>query len=110
MFLVNEGEDDMLKFDHNRATAQVRELRAIADEMERSRILDNAIEKVRSSWEGKVSNDFQRKCSELSGLIKREIANIRNIAASLEKSAKAIADAEKKAQDVLNTNTVRNTK
>jgi len=99
----------MLKFDYNRAKAQVRELRAIADEMEKNKALENAIGKVKSAWEGKVSNDFQRKCSELAGLVRKEVANIRNIANSLEQSAKAIADAEKKAQEVLNTNTVRNT-
>ena len=99
----------MLKFDYNRATAQVRELRAIADEMERNKALENAINKVKRAWEGKVSNDFQRKCMELAELVRKEVANIRNIANSLEQSAKAIAEAEKKAQDVLNTNTVRNT-
>jgi uncharacterized protein YukE len=108
MFSASEGDEDMLKFDHNRAMAQVRELRAIADEMERNKTLENAVEKVRRAWEGKVSNDFRRKCTELAELVKREITNIRNIANSLEQSAKAIADAEKKAQDVLSTNTVRN--
>ena len=109
MFLANEEEEYMLKFDYNRATAQVRELRAIADEMERSKVLENAIEKVKRAWEGKVSNDFRRKCMELADLVRKEVANIRNIANSLEQSAKAIAEAEKKAQDVINTNTVRNT-
>jgi len=99
----------MLKFDHNRAMAQVRELRAIADEMERNKTLDNAIEKLRRAWEGKVSDDFRRKCLELAELVRKEVTNIRSIATALEQSAKAIADAEKKAQDVLSTNTVRNT-
>ena len=109
MFLANEGEEDMLKFDYDRAMAQARELRAIADEMERSKALENAIEKVKMSWEGKVSNDFQRKCRELANLIKKEITNIRKIATSLEQSSKAISEAEKKAQDVIKNNTVRNT-
>jgi uncharacterized protein YukE len=99
----------MLKFDHSRAKAQVQELRAIADEMERNKTLDNATEKLRRAWEGKVSDDFRRKCLELAELVRKEVTNIRNIATALEQSAKTIADAEKKAQNVLNTNTVRNT-
>jgi len=97
----------MLKFDYNKAIAQVRELRAIADDMERNKSLANAIEKIKGSWEGKASNDFQKKCNELAVLIKKEVANIRSIADNLEKSAKSVAEAERKAQEILDTNTVR---
>jgi len=98
----------MLRFDYNRAKAQVRELRAIADDMERNKALANAVDKVRSSWEGKVSNDFQQKCTQLADLVKREVANIRSIANALEKSANKIAEAERRAQETINTDTVRN--
>jgi len=98
----------MLSFDYNKAMAQVRELRAIADEMEKNKKLENAIEKLRTAWEGQASNDFREKCRQLAELIRNEVKNIRDIANGLEKSAKAIADAEKEAQSVLSTNTVRN--
>ena len=97
----------MLKFDYNKAKAQVRELRAIADDMERNKSLSNAIEKIKGSWEGRASTDFQNKCNELAILIKKEITNIRNIANDLEKSANAIAEAERKAQETLDNNTIR---
>ena len=51
----------MLSFDYNKAMAQVRELRAIADEMEKNKKLENAIEKLRTAWEGQASNDFREK-------------------------------------------------
>jgi uncharacterized protein YukE len=97
----------MLKFDYNKAKAQVQELRAIADDMEQNKTLASAIEKVNGSWEGEVSKNFLQKCSLLTDLIKKEIINIRAVANSLETSAKAIADAEKKAEEALTTNTVR---
>lgn len=97
----------MLKFDYNKAMTQVRELRVIADEMSRDRTLENAINKVKASWEGSTSKTFQGKCEQLSGLIQKEVANIRSIATSLERTAKAIAEAERKAIETLTTNTVR---
>jgi len=97
----------MLKFDYNKAKAQVRELRAIADDMEKNKSLTNAIDKIKGSWEGKASNDFQAKCNDLASLIKNEVANIRSIANSLEQSANAIANAEREAQETINNNTIR---
>ena len=98
----------MLRFDYSRAKAQVRELRAIADDMERNKALANAVDKLKSSWEGRVSNNFQQKCAQLADLVKKEVTNIRNIANALEKSANEIAEAERRAQEALNTDTVRN--
>jgi len=98
----------MLSFDYNRAMAQVRELRAIADEMERNKKLDNAMEKLKTAWEGQASNDFRVKCENLAELIRNEVKNIRDIANGLERSAKAISDAEKEAQNVLANDSVRN--
>ena len=99
----------MLNFDYNRAMSQVRELRAIADEMEKNKKLSNAMDKLKTAWEGQASKDFQKKCEDLAQLIRNEVKNIRDIANGLEKSAKAISEAEKEAQAVLNNNTVRNT-
>ena len=99
----------MLQFDYDKAKMQVRELRSIADDMEKNKSLASAIEKIKSSWEGKASSDFQLKCNELANLIKSEVVNIRNIADSLEQSANAIAKAEREAQDAINTDTIRST-
>ena len=97
----------MLKFDYTKAMTHVRELRAIADGMEKNTKLSEAMEKVKAGWEGQSSNDFQNKIIQLEDLIRAEVKNIRDIANGLEVSAKAIADAEKAAQDTLTTNTVR---
>ena len=86
----------MQKLDLNRVMVQVRELREIADEMSRNRSLSNAMSRVRTSWEGQTSNQFQRKCDDIAVLINNEITNIRAIANSLESNARAIADAEKR--------------
>jgi len=97
----------MLKFDYIKTMAQVRELRAIADEMDRNRKLQEAIDKVKAGWEGQTSVEFQKKCNELVTLIKNEVASIRLIADNLQASAIKIAAAEKEAQDIINTNTIR---
>jgi len=98
----------MLNFDYNKAMSHVRELRAIADGMEKNTKLAEASEKVKAAWEGQSSNDFQKKIAQLSELVKNEVTNIRDIANCLEKSAAAIVEAEKAAQEVLSTNTIRN--
>ena len=99
----------MLNFNYTKAMAQVQELRDIADAMEKNSKLSEAMDKVKTAWEGQSSQDFQNKISQLTDLVKNEVKNIRDIATGLEKSAKAIAEAEKAAVDALNTNTVRNT-
>jgi len=99
----------MLSFDYSKAISHVQELRAIADGMEKNTKLSEAMDKVKSAWEGQSSKDFQNKIAQLQELVKDEVRHIRDIANGLEKSANAIADAEKAAQEALNTNTVRNT-
>ena len=99
----------MLKFDYSQAMGQVRELRLIAGDMEKNRLLSTAIEKVKASWEGQTSSEFQTKCGHLVSQIKKEITNIRGIADGLEKSANAIAEAERAAEAALENNTIRNT-
>ena len=95
----------MLVFDYNRVMSQVRELRAVADEMEKNSKLSEAMDKVKAAWEGQSSKDFQNKIAQLMEVVRNEVKHIRDIANGLEASAKAIADAEKKAQETLSTNT-----
>jgi len=109
MFLVWIKESSMLKFDFNKAKAQVRELRSIADGMEKNKKLADAIEKIKNAWEGQAAKDFIAKSEELRNLVASEITHIRNLARNIELSANAIADAEKKAQEILTTNTSRTT-
>jgi uncharacterized protein YukE len=86
----------MQKLDLNRVLVQVRELRAIADELSRNRSLANAMSRVRTSWEGQTSEQFRRRCDDITVLINNEVTNIRAIANSLESNARAIADAERR--------------
>jgi len=94
----------MLVFDYNRAMAQVRELRSIADGMEKNPRLAEAMDKVRSGWEGQSSKDFQSKIAQLQELVTNEVKHIRDIANGLEQSAKNIAEAERLAKERLAAN------
>jgi len=91
----------MLVFDYNRAMAQVRELRAIAADMTRSRTLENAINGARGAWQGPTADRFQAKCGALSELIRNEAANINSVADSLEATAIRIEEAERAAVSAL---------
>ena len=91
----------MLVFDYSRVMAQVRELRAIADAMEKNTKLSEAMDKVKAAWEGQSSKDFQNKIIQLQQLVSNEIKHIRDIANGLEKSAKVIAENEKVATGTL---------
>jgi len=77
--------------------------------MEKNTKLSEAMDKVKAGWEGQSSKDFQNKITQLTELIRSEVKNIRDIANGLEKSAKAISDAENAAKTALKTNTVRST-
>jgi uncharacterized protein YukE len=99
----------MIKFDHKKAKAQIRELRALADVMERNKRVPDTIDLIKTAWGGENSALFLGKCDQLNTLMQEEITHIRNLAKNLEASANTIVEAEKKAQDVIKTNTVRNT-
>jgi len=99
----------MIKFDQKKAQTQIRELRALADVMERNKRIPDTIDLIKTAWGGENSELFLGKCEQLNTLMRDEITHIRNLAKNLEQSAKTIADAEKKAQEALKTNTVRNT-
>ena len=87
----------MLVFNYSRAMAQVQELRSIANEMQRSPSLTNAINGAKTSWKGQTSDQFQKKCEALMSLIQNEIKNIRIVADNLEKTARVIEAAERAA-------------
>ena len=87
----------MIIFDYKRAMEQVRELRAIASEMQRSRSLENAINGAGSSWQGQTANQFRNKCTSLADMIRKEANNIMSIADSLEQAARIIDEAERAA-------------
>jgi len=97
----------MLQFNYNKAIQQVAELRSIANDMEASKKLSNAMSTTGAAWEGPTSEQFKSKCEALSDLITAEIGRIRTIADSLEQTAKQIRDTELQAQQTLKTNTIR---
>ena len=99
----------MIKFDYTMAKTQLQKLRGVADSIRLNKRLPETIDLIKTAWGGENSKLFISKCEQLDALIRDEITHIRNLANSLEKSANTIADAEKKAQEVLKTNTIRST-
>lgn len=99
----------MIKFDHKSAKAHIQELRLIADTINRNKRLPETIDLIKTAWGGENAALFIGKCEQLNTLMRDEITHIRNLAENLEKSVNTIVEAEKKAQDVIKSNTVRNT-
>jgi len=108
--LGSEKEDgSMIKFDYTMAKTQLQKLRGVADSIQGNKRLPETIDLIKIAWGGENSKLFIDKCEQLNNLMREEITHIRNLANSLEKSVNTIAEAEKKAQDALKTNTIRNT-
>ena len=87
----------MLVFDYDKAMAQVRELRSIAGEMQKSQALANAAQSANASWQGRTSDMFQATCRQLEEMVAKEADNIGKVADSLERSAYLIDAAERAA-------------
>jgi len=76
----------MLTFNYNRAIAQVRVLREVADEMRSiaNRTLAQSIDSTRASWKGQNAQRFLVKCETLKSQVLREADNITQLANSIE--------------------------
>ena len=89
----------MIVFDYNKAMAQVRELRQIASDMNKTKngTLAEAISGARTGWQGSNGDTFNNKCSTLNNLISNEVNNINSVANSLERTAIIIDRTEREA-------------
>ena len=92
-----------ISFDETTVRHQVTELRNIASDMKKiaNNEMQNTINTTKASWKGTSADNFCNKYNTLSGNILKEANNIDSLAASLEKLANAIVNAERQAESIV---------
>ena len=97
----------LLKFDFDKANAQIRELEEIASEIEQlaSTDYENLMQEMRSAWKGSVADAYMRKASTVQEKIKKTAQDIQKTSEKYNQAVKRVQTAEQKltGQRILHT-------
>ncbi|HIV85563.1 MAG TPA: WXG100 family type VII secretion target [Candidatus Monoglobus merdigallinarum] len=90
-----------IKFEYEAAMRAVRELEDIADTLDKNAKsrLNEAVENVRSAWEGENASGFQTKGRQLSEKLEKSIGNLRKTADTIRAIAQKMLETEEQAKE-----------
>jgi len=92
----------LLKFDFDKANAQIRELEEIASEIEQlaSTDYENLMQEMRSAWKGSVADAYMRKASTVQEKIKKTAQDIQKTSEKYNQAVKRVQTAEQRAKEI----------
>lgn len=92
----------LLKFDFDKANAQIRELEEIASEIEQlaSTDYENLMQEMRSAWKGSAADAYIRKASQVQERIKNTSRDIKKTSEVYANAVKRVQAAEEKVKEI----------
>ena len=92
----------LLKFDFNKANAQIQELEEIASEIDQLADTDyeNLMQQMRSAWKGNAADAYIRKASQVQERIKKTSQDIKKTSEVYANAVKRVQAAEEKVKEI----------